>query len=315
MNPQRDDELLRRYREASGALDERPAASARATILAAAAREIGARPVDAGKPAPRPRLRWPWAAAAAVMLSTLAVLLATRTEQEQPSFTPPAEPAREAASEPAATQPMTQAESVVPPIAASKPATPAAESRRSAAADSKSGAALAPPAASPAPLRKENRQLAAAEEPSRAREKTEGTAKAEADVADARSRMPMAPPAASQPPASAAATAEAAAGTMGGLQAPGAEQQGRAAESSPSRPDRAFKPQAMTAKQRAEAADASNESKLDAVEQRPEDWLKKIIGLRVDGHHDEAEAELRRFRERYPQWQVPPAALAPSGTR
>jgi len=315
MNPQRDDELLRRYREASGALDERPAASARATILAAAAREIGARPVDAGKPAPRPRLRWPWAAAAAVMLPTLAVLLATRTEQEQPSFTPPAEPAREAASVPAAPQPITQAESVVPPIAAGKPATPAAESRRSAAADSKAGAALAPPAASPAPLRKENRQLAAAEESSVAREKTEGTAKAEADVADARRRMPMAPPAASQPPASAAATSEAAAGTVGGLQAPGAEQQGRIGERSPSRPDQAFKPQAMTAKQRAEAADASNESKLDAVEQRPEDWLKKIIGLRVDGRHDEAEAELKRFRERYPQWQVPPAALAPSGTR
>lgn len=315
MNPQRDDELLRRYREASGALDERPAASARATILAAAAREIGARPVDAGKPAPRPRLRWPWAAAAAVMLSTLAVLLATRTEQEQPSFTPPAEPAREAASVPAAPQPITQAESVVPPTAAGKPATPAAESRRSAAADSKAGAALAPPAASPAPLRKENRQLAAAEESSVAREKTEGTAKAEADVADARRRMPMAPPAASQPPASAAATSEAAAGTVGGLQAPGAEQQGRIGERSPSRPDQAFKPQAMTAKQRAEAADASNESKLDAVEQRPEDWLKKIIGLRVDGRHDEAEADLKRFRERYPQWPVPPAALAPSGTR
>jgi hypothetical protein len=190
-----------------------------------------------------------------------------------------------------------------------------AESRRSDAADPKAGAAPVPPAASPAPLRKENRQLAAAEEPSAAREKTEGTAKAEADVSDARSRMPMAPPAASQPPASAAATAEAAAGTVGGLQAPGAEQQGRIAERSPSRPDRAFKPQAMTAKQRAEAADAANESKLDAVEQRPEDWLKKIITLRVDGRHEEAEAELKRFRERYPQWQVPPAALAPSGTR
>jgi hypothetical protein len=95
----------------------------------------------------------------------------------------------------------------------------------------------------------------------------------------------MAPPAASQPPASAAATAEAAAGTVGGLQAPGAEQPGRIAERSPSRPDQAFKPQAMTAKQRAEAADASNESKLDAVEKRPEDWLKKIIALRVDGRH------------------------------
>jgi hypothetical protein len=314
MNPQRDEELLRRYREASGELDERPAVSARAAILAAAAREIGARPVDAAKVAPRPRMRWPWAAAAAVMLSTLAVLLATRTEQEQPSFTPPAEPARETAREPAAAQPMTPAESAAPSIAESKPAPPAAESRRSAAAESKVSAGSAPSA--PAPLRKENRQLAAAEEPPVARAKTEGTA--EADVGDARSRAPTPPPAASPPPPpppSASSTAEAAAGTVGSLQAPAAEQQARIAERSQSRSDSAVRPQVKAAKPRAEAADAANEIEREGVEQRPEDWLQKIIRLRLDGRHDEAEAELKRFRDRYPQWQVPPAALGPSGTR
>jgi hypothetical protein len=318
MNPQRDEELLRRYREASGELDERPAAPARAAILAAAAREIGARPVDAAKATPRPRTRWPWAAAAAVMLSTLAVLLATQTEREQPSFTapteqerpgvtPPAEPARE----PAATPPMTQAESRAPSIAEGKPATPAAESKRSAAADSKIGVGSEEPA-TPAPLRKENRQLAAAEEQPAAPAKTEGAA--EADVADARNRAPVAPPAAAPPPASAPTTAEAAAGTMGGLQA-GAEQQARIAERSPSRADAGVRPPALAAQQKAEVADAANESEREGIEQRPEDWLKKITRLRLEGRHAEAEAELRRFRERYPQWPVPPAALGPSGTR
>ena len=320
MNTQRDDELLRRYREASGELDERPAASTRAAILAAAAREIGARPVDASRAAPRPSTRWPWAAAAAVMLSTLAVLLATRTEQEQPSFTgpteqqrpsiaPPAAPAREVGREPAAAPPVTQADPVAP-IAESKPASPGAESKRSAAADSKVGAGLAPP---PAPLRKENRQLAAAEERPVERAKTEGAA--EADVADARSRAPTPPPAASPPPSSAPTTAEAAAGTVGGLQAPAAEPQARIAERSRSRSDSAVRPQLKAAKPRVEAAGAANEIEREGVEQRPEDWLQKIIRLRLDGRHDEAEAELKRFRERYPQWPVPPGALGPSGTR
>jgi hypothetical protein len=256
-------------------------------------------------------MRWPWAAAAAVMLSTQAVLLATRTEQEQPSFTPPAEPARETARELAAAQPMTPAEAVAPSIAESKPAPPAAESRRSAAADSEVGAGLAPPAA--APLRKENRQLAAAEEPPVERAKTEGAA--EADVADARSRAPTPPPAASPPPSSAPATAEAAAGTVGGLQAPAAEPQARIAERSQSRSDSAVRPQVKAAKPRVEAAGAANEIEREGIEQRPEDWLQKIIRLRLDGRHDEAEAELKRFRERYPQWPVPPGALGPSGTR
>jgi hypothetical protein len=83
-----DDETLRRYREASAALDERPAHAARASILAAAAREVGAGPRAAN--APRAvRMRWPLAAAAAVLLSTLAVMLASRTEHEMATFTAP----------------------------------------------------------------------------------------------------------------------------------------------------------------------------------------------------------------------------------
>jgi len=88
-------ELVSRYRQASAEADERPAASARASILAAATREVGAKPVDAATPVRTPR-RWPLAAAAAVMLSTLAVMLAIRTNEEMPQFNAPPEPARSA---------------------------------------------------------------------------------------------------------------------------------------------------------------------------------------------------------------------------
>jgi hypothetical protein len=48
---------------------------------------------------------------------------------------------------------------------------------------------------------------------------------------------------------------------------------------------------------------------------RAEDWLEKIIKLRKAGRHDEADAELKRFRERHPQIQVPAEALPATGTR
>jgi len=50
-----------------------------------------------------------------------------------------------------------------------------------------------------------------------------------------------------------------------------------------------------------------------------QDWLAHIVKLRGEGRHEEADAELKRFRERYPDFPVPPTALPPvsssSGTR
>ena len=47
--------------------------------------------------------------------------------------------------------------------------------------------------------------------------------------------------------------------------------------------------------------------------------LDRIVKLRGEGRHAEADAELKRFRERFPDVRVPPAALPPpapaSGTR
>jgi hypothetical protein len=93
-------DLIDHYRQASAELDERPAASARASILAAAARNVDAKPVDAAAYR-RTRPRWPLAAAATVMLSTLAVLLAIRTNEEMPQFGAPTEAARSVADTPA----------------------------------------------------------------------------------------------------------------------------------------------------------------------------------------------------------------------
>lgn len=316
MNPQRDENQLRRYREASREIDERPSAGTRAAILAAAAREVGARPVDASADAVRtvrPRLRWPWAAAAAVMLSTLAVMMATRTEQEQPTFTaPPATPsapaevARERTGEP---QPAADS---APTVAHSAP--PAVASPSEVASDAQRANVPRPTQ----PLRKEKRELAAAPEPAAvARAKTDAVAEADASsagasVAEPSARPPAAPlpaaPPATSPPMS---TADAASGALGGLRSSEsreAKEQRGTGEERPQRQDAA----AGTAKTAQKPAADENEA---TVEQRPEDWLQKIVRLRTAGRHEEADAELKRFRERYPQWPVPPAALAPAATR
>jgi hypothetical protein len=39
------------------------------------------------------------------------------------------------------------------------------------------------------------------------------------------------------------------------------------------------------------------------------------VALRRAGQHDEADRELKRLRERYPQLEIPAAALPPVGTR
>jgi len=57
-------------------------------------------------------------------------------------------------------------------------------------------------------------------------------------------------------------------------------------------------------------AAAAEEESLSA-----DDWLVSIIRLREAGRHAEADAQLQRFRQRYPQIKVPEQALPPAGTR
>lgn len=54
---------------------------------------------------------------------------------------------------------------------------------------------------------------------------------------------------------------------------------------------------------------AGQPSEANATDDSAAAWLMRIIQLRRDGRHVDADAELKRFRERYPQVQVPAAAL------
>ena len=44
----------------------------------------------------------------------------------------------------------------------------------------------------------------------------------------------------------------------------------------------------------------------------PERWLERIVQLRKEGKHEDADKQLAEFRKRYPDYKVPQAALKPS---
>jgi hypothetical protein len=69
------------------------------------------------------------------------------------------------------------------------------------------------------------------------------------------------------------------------------------------------------AKPAATGALSAAQSERKQVDESATVWLERIIKLRREGRHDEADAELKRFRERYPQVQPPAEALLPTGTR
>lgn len=62
-------------------------------------------------------------------------------------------------------------------------------------------------------------------------------------------------------------------------------------------------------KSQAESHAVKKESKTDAlsdtVEESPEVWLRRVAELRRQGQRDEANAELERFRKRYPNYPAP----------
>ena len=327
-------EVTERYRQATGAMDERPSAAVRASILAAAAREVGAKPVDAATPYST-RRRWPLAAAAAVMLSTLAVMMAIRTNEEMPQFSAP---------EPARTSPA----SVAPPPAAPPAASPslaeqssserekAQSSMQRAPARTTADSAAAPAAPRPAPMTEESiskRQMKDAQAIERPLERSQegfgGRLKKESNAAaqvgreenrpvvteapaavpsneQDRARQNM-PASSTVPPAEATATPKLRAeqrAAVAGAAAPASPIDQASADS---RRD--------AAKPAAPPPLAAAQSERKQVEESAALWLERIIKLRREGRHDEADAELKRFRERYPQVQPPAEALLPAGTR
>lgn len=284
-----DHDLMRRYREASAEMDERPAASARASVIAAAAREVGARPMDIAANR-RIRPRWPLAAAAAVMLSTLAVMLAIRTDEEMPQFSPTPEPARSVAE---------QVAPAAPP--ASAPVIDQAERQQ----------ASTPMASAPT----EDRRAQMRTEPPAARARRDGDG-----FADLPQKTPPTPARKNSVADASAIEKDATAPPPENKPAPLAKLRAEEAESGLAAQTRPADPAAADARRDA-ARPASSAPSVPSqlggakAEETAAAWLDRIVKLRAAGRNDEADAELKRFRERYPQVQLPAEALPATGTR
>ena len=345
-----DERLDRGYRAANDALDERPSAATRAAILAAAARQVQAGPRDAKAPRGAPRagtmLRWPMAAAAAVMLSTLAVMMAVRTEREMPSFSPP----EEVAGPRVATAPDSSSVAALPapqnaptggdvsgPAAPStalsaESGAPAVERRRALAKES--GVAAPPIAVPPAATTPASAPSSAPSARDQAAATAQIDAKVMAAAEGARAKEEVAAPLSAAMPAAPSPAREASRSNEStpAVTVPAAPMTQAKADATPPtdaesrRKERADGTGAALSTMRQAPAPTgalgagvgTSRSEVDArsdVTLRAEDWLEKIIKLRKTGRHDEADAELKRFREQYPHVQVPAEALPATGTR
>ncbi len=344
-----DERLDRGYRAANDALDERPSAATRAAILAAAARQVQAGPRDAQAPRGAPRfgtaLRWPMAAAATVLLSTLAVMMAVRTEHEMPSFSPPAEiePRVTTAPDSPSVAASTARQSAPAGADVSSPASPstamsadssapAVERKRALAKES--GVAAPPIAVPPATTPPASAPSSAPSARDQAAASAQADAKVMAAAEGARAKEEAAAQFSPTPPPAPSPTREASRSNEStpAAAAPAAPMpQAKADAALPTeaesrRNGRADSTGAALSRLRQAPAPTgalgagvgTSRSEVDVPTDgtlRAEDWLEKIIKLRKAGRHDEADAELKRFRERYPQVQVPAEALPATGTR
>jgi hypothetical protein len=317
MTTDRDDASLRRYRQASGALDERPSASTRAAILAAAARHVEAKPQAADAPRPLLRRRWPLAAAATVLLSTLAVMLASRTEQEMPRFATPEERVQE--NVPVARPgPAPHTSPTAPGVAAEAPSAPPSTAAPMAADSSATGVSsaesrLRKSAASVPPTTDERRsdvagaagraELQVAPPPAPPARATDSA------VTDSAKRtMPAAPPASAP---ALAAPEPAAVPSVGAAVTPAPRSSEAALPEAPAYGERKARREATPAPSTQGAV--RQDAAANEAESSPQQWLERIVKLRSEGRHADADEELKRFRERYPEVRIPPAALSPAG--
>lgn len=324
----RDQGVVGAYRAASDTLDERPQAATRAAILAAAARAVDAQPQDAASGATSRRTgrrtrtrtsllgpsKGPLALVASFLVATVALVLATHTMQEQPASTAaPANTAQGAGVE------EKHAQTPEVPARAEKER----EQRRDADARRIPSAEL-----------RATDKLAAAPEPSK-------RAKQEASAAGA----PAAPPASPAPaitPRAFSDESKPMAPAREQAAAPAAERiapapaSAMAESAAPAQPAKDVASNQAAKVARAEqrsaapsAADASAQGKLakakpvertaaipgDDIENDPARWMERIIALRDAGRDEDADRELTRLRERYPEMKVPQNALPRTGTR
>jgi hypothetical protein len=57
------------------------------------------------------------------------------------------------------------------------------------------------------------------------------------------------------------------------------------------------------------AAPAARARMAEQAAESPERWLERIVQLRKEGRHEDAEKQLAEFRTRYPDYKVPEAAF------
>lgn len=311
------------YRDAATQLNEVPSPAVRATVLAAAARAVQAKPMsvraDGGAVPLRgsSRYRVPLAAAASLLVGTVAVLLAQRTEDEmspplamlpsaapRTAAAPPIEPAPQ--PEQRAQHEMQREKSVVSPQVV---ASGVAESTASSTPEYSSRAA---PIAAPAPVTAAAERLRETESapllvPSSARP-VRGDA-----VNDVASPSPMT-----------REEAAAVSGTLSKVQqlqekvqekargkAEGKVEgkvQDAAQERVVARPVRRSAPIDSDAAPAASNVLAASEPDA-ATMADPQRWVERIAALRVLGRQDIADAELRALRSRYPDFSVPATVL------
>jgi len=219
--------------------------------------------------------RWPMplAAAASVLVGAIAVLLATQVEQQAPGENAEVVPA-------------------APPAAATAADTAVRAATAPATSAETSAASATPTAAAPAPSRRDREVMATAPIPAEApsRDAAAGERAAPAPVAaDSAAPAPSAP----APATSAAITPE------------NAQQRTQKDAAAPA---------AARLAGRAQGESRAEIAAVPAAPWRatPEAWVERIVKLRAEGRHDEADAELAALRARHPDLRLPAAALSTS---
>jgi hypothetical protein len=285
------------YRAASEALDERPDEATRSAILSAAARAVAAKPRAIGATSAQ-RWRIPLAAAATVLISTIAVIVAQRTQEQMPATiaetAPPAVPVQPEVA--GAVTPTRAGE-----IAAASEAPVTAPAARQEAAGSRRAPSRSVPAAPP--------------------RATEFAARADA------------PPAAVAGPGVVTDAASPGPGQARGPQsskveaaapiAPGAISSGKASSAEgqvalPAAPGPAARDALTPAFERsapAAAGVAASPAAPMSKAETPERWLARVIELRQAGRDQDADAELKKLRELHPTLTIPETALRRAATR
>lgn len=285
------------YRAASAALDERPDQAARSAILAAAARAVAAKPRAAGTTSAQ-RWRIPLAAAATVLISTIAVIVAQRTQEQMPATL------AETASPSAPVQPEATG-AVMPTRPGEIAAAPEAPVIAPAARQEASGSRRAPSRSVPAAPPRTTEFAARSDAPPVA-------VAGPGAVTDAPTPGPGQAHIRQSTKAEAAAPIEPGAAPSG--KASSAEGQ-TAPPAAPGPAARDVRTPAFERSAPATAGAAAPPAAQLSKAETPERWLARVIELRQAGRDQEADAELKKLRELHPTLTIPETALRRTATR